>query len=627
MGLRSYVTGLIGRSAATTVETIRKVTGFDIGRTGRRMAAIPSVTTAINSLIKQYGRAALARSRYLCQNNPYAASAKETFVSALVGSGIKPSTLSETAEVKKAMQELWYDWVDYADADGIQDHYGQQALVASELFEAGEVFAILEEDRSLLEEDMVPLRVRILQSEMLPFDYSVPATTSKLSDGNYIEMGIEFDRMGRRVAYHFLNAMPGDPASVYKNYGTTRYPAEQVLHVFRPIKAGQIRGIPHTLSGMVTLAMLDLYDDAELERKRTAALFAGFITKKADEDEEGDGENPLGELVSNQSYTERDVFGLEPGAMTELDEGEDVAFSEPADVGGNYEAFQYRNLLKAAAGFGVPYSSFTGDLKSVNYSSIRAGLVEFRRRIEAMQHNIVVFQFGRPIWNKFLDLASFNGLAPWTATDYRRNRRLHRRVKWLPPRWEWVDPLKDLQAEDLAVSRKYKARSDVIEGMGSDPEETDARIKADMERERALGLPSTDGTTTDPAPADPSVTPLESPTTEEDRLAQEQQDAADAGKTWDEWKQETDSYGVAVRAGAITPQPEDEQYFRSGFGLPVMRAEVSAAWQATNNVRTPITLVKPGQSTDSASAAADNTDNPDNPAPADNPEDGQTNDQ
>lgn len=485
MGLRSYVSNLLGSTAASAGKTISRVTGFDIGRSGRRLAAIPTVQHAINTLIKQYGRRAVARSRYLCQNNPYATSAKETFVSAMAGSGIKPSTLDETAEDKKEIQQLWYDWLDYADADGVLDHYGQQALVAAELFEAGEVFAVFEDAPELLDEGLPPFRIRILQSEMLPFEYSSP----KIGEaGNRVEMGIEFDSRGRRVAYHFLRHLPGDDLSAQRGYGTDRYPAENVLHIFRPVRAGQIRGIPHTLAGMVTLAMLDLYDDAELERKRTAALFAGFVTKNADEDEEGDGEHPLGALKPNNGYTERDSFGLEPGALVDLDEGEDVTFSEPADVGGNYEAFQYRSLLKAAAGFGVPYASFTGDLRQANYGSIRAGLVEFRRRVEASQNAQMVFQFGRPIWNKFLDLAAFHGLAPWSAAEYRRNKRTHRRVKWLAPRWDWVDPLKDLQAEKLAVDNGFKARSDTVEESGYDPEETDARIAADKEREADLGL-------------------------------------------------------------------------------------------------------------------------------------------
>ncbi len=50
------------------------------------------------------------------------------------------------------------------------------------------------------------------------------------------------------------------------------------------------------------------------------------------------------------------------------------------------------------------------------------------------------------------------------------------------------------------------------------------------------------------------------------------------------------SYGVGVRAGALTPQKLDEQRFRTEFGLPAMSPAVSAEWLNEGGVRRPITL-------------------------------------
>jgi capsid protein len=61
-------------------------------------------------------------------------------------------------------------------------------------------------------------------------------------------------------------------------------------------------------------------------------------------------------------------------------------------------------------------------------------------------------------------------------------------VKWIPPKWDWVDPFKDRKAEIEAVNAGLKSRSDVIESEGYDAEEVDRRIAADKAREQALGL-------------------------------------------------------------------------------------------------------------------------------------------
>lgn len=455
----------------------KTIVAFDAGRNGRRLRALPTSTVAINTQIRSYGRTVLARSRYLAANNPYAAAAKECFVSALVGSGIKPSSLVTDAALKKAIQEGWLDWTDEADADGLTDLYGMQGIVAAEMFEAGECFVRL---RARRPEDgfSVPLQLQILPAEMLPLD------DNRVLDGSKrVEMGIEFDGIGRRTAYHFLRQHPGSDQNFGKYAGEkTIVPADEILHLFRPIRAGQIRGIPHTLSGIIVAAIMDCYDDAELERKRTAALFAVFITRPANEE----GDNPLQAGIDASEVS--NGIALEPGVTVELDEGQDVKFAEPADVGGSYEAFQYRNLLRMAAGFGVPYAAMTGDLRQTSYGSIRAGLVEFRRRVEAMQHHVMVFQFCRPVWKRWMNEAVLSLDLPLSLADFAKNPRLYLRVKWITPKWEWIDPLKDRMAELLGVKAGFKARSDVVEAEGYDPEETDARIAADRAREEALDL-------------------------------------------------------------------------------------------------------------------------------------------
>ena len=82
----------------------------------------------------------LARARELVVTNGYAANACEAFASNLVGDGIKPSSLIEDAALRDRVQRLWLAWTDEADADGLTDFYGLQAMAAREMFVAGECF-------------------------------------------------------------------------------------------------------------------------------------------------------------------------------------------------------------------------------------------------------------------------------------------------------------------------------------------------------------------------------------------------------------------------------------------------------------------------------------------------------
>lgn len=471
------------RARAADIAT-PKIKAFDAGRFQRRLKALPTSAQAINAQIRTYGRTVLARSRYLCANNPYAAAAKETYVSALIGCGIKPSPLTKDADLKKAITEAWLYWTDESDADGLTDLYGQMATIGGEMFEAGECFARFRQRRP---EDglSVPLQVQLLPSEMLPLNLN-----RDLGNGNSIQMGIEFNALGQRVAYHFLRQHPGDNFTLISLSPSqiTRVPASEVLHLYKPMRAGQIRGLPRTISSIAKLALFDQYDDAELERKKTAALNAGFIERT---DAQSTFLNKVAEEKA-KTATGADAgvatVDWQPGTITQLLPGEKMSFSEPADVGPNYEMFQYRTLLGCAAGMGVPYAGMTGDLRQTSYGSMRGGEVRFRRQIEREQHTIMVFQFCRAIWQRWIGAAVLAGALPIKPAEFLKRIKELMAVKWMPPKWEWIDPLNDLQAEKLAVRAGFKSRGDVIEELGYDPQETDARITEDRDRAASTHL-------------------------------------------------------------------------------------------------------------------------------------------
>lgn len=485
MSLLGRIAGLFGERARIGVMT----GGIEAGAYGRRLASFTPTT-----LLAASGATVTARARYLVRNNGYAAAAVESFAGNAVGAGIKPSPLVSDPAVKAALQTTWRRWTDENDAEGLTDLAGQMRRAARELFIAGEVFLRFRPRRpgdpgsSPGQAPLsVPLQLQMLPSEQLPVTLNQPA-----GNGNTIRQGIEFDPIGRRAAYWFWRNHPGDATDRVGGV-PVRIPASEVIHLVDPVEGGQLRGLSKLAPAIVKLWLLDLYDDAELDRKKVAALFAGFIRRP-----DADGAL-MGEGAPDAAGAA--VAGLQPGTLQVLLPGEDVTFSAPADVGGSYEAFQFRTLLAVYAAMGVPYQNVTGDMTKVNYSSGRTALLEFRRRVEALQHSVLVFQLCRPVWERWLATAVLAGSID--LPGYARDPAAYRTIKWIPPRWDWVDPLKDRKAEREAVDAGFKARSDVIEAEGYDPEEVDARIAADRARERRLRLSFTVGASAPRAFDDP----------------------------------------------------------------------------------------------------------------------------
>jgi lambda family phage portal protein len=454
-------------------------TGYDGGGYRRRLKGWVPTQNTTNTILTASGTTLRARTRDVLRNNPHANAACESFVANLIGTGIKPSSLfTEDEELRDGIMRLWADWTDECDADGIADFYGMQTIVARGLFEAGEVF-VRYRNRRVEDGFLVPLQLQLLESDMCPYWMNMQA-----ANGNWIMNGIELDFLGRRAAYWFYPIHPGDmPIEQIGTMDPVRVPASEVLHIFKCTRPGQMRGVPLITPALIRLYFLDQYDDAELERKRIAAMFAGFVTSPAPEDVV-----PIDGLDETSDQDGIGLSGLEPGTLQTLLPGEDIKFSEPADVGGTYEAYQYRQQLAVFGSLGIPYSLCTSDLRRANYSSLRGSIVEYRRKLEQFQHNIFVYQMCTPIYRRWLDTAILSEALPIGSADYLLRQTEYQRCKWIPQRNDWVDPLKDRQAEKLAVDAGFKSRSDVIEAEGNDPVENDERIAADAEREEKLDL-------------------------------------------------------------------------------------------------------------------------------------------
>ncbi len=421
-----------------------------------------------------------AKSRDLVRRNAWAAAGVEAFVSNAIGTGIKPQSMLADQPLREAIHSLWWDWCEEADAAGLTDFYGLQALACRAMLEGGECLVRLRYRRP---EDGLPvgLQLQLLEPEHLP-----ATLNQELASGNVIRAGIEFDKLGRRVSYHLYRSHPGDgslaPMSgtggVVGGLDTVRVPASEIIHLFRPLRPGQIRGEPWLARALVKLNELDQYDDAELVRKKTAAMFAGFITRLSPED------NLMGEGLPDASGAA--LAGLEPGTMQILEPGEDVKFSQPADVGASYAEFLRMQFRAVAAAMGITYEMLTGDLTQVNYSSIRAGLLEFRRRCEAIQHGVIVHQLCRPIWRAWMEQALLEGALE--LPQFTEKKRDYFAAKWIPQGWQWVDPKKEFDAMLTAIRAGLLSRSEAISAFGYDAEDIDREIAADNQRADALGL-------------------------------------------------------------------------------------------------------------------------------------------
>ncbi|MBF0339674.1 MAG: phage portal protein [Magnetococcales bacterium] len=468
--------GLLNRFAKLVFPSRKaSAAGYEAASSRGQLSNWRPGSEGVNSLL--FGNAAILRdrSRELVRRNAWASSGVESLVSNLVGTGIKPRSIVTDPAFNEKVHYLWDSWVREADAHGVLGFYGLQALAVRAMVEGGEVLVRM---RNRLPSDglSVPFQIQLLEPEHLPFTLN-----QDQPNGNRVRGGIEFDRINRRVAYHLYPEHPGERNMFFSGSGVAiPVPASEIVHLYRPLRPGQTRGEPWLTQALVKLHQLDQYDDAELIRKKTAALIAGFVTEPSIDDPFA-GEN-------DQDVDSHGVAQIpwSPGTMQKLLPGEDVKFSDPTDVGGQYEIFMRMQLRSVAVAMGIPYEQLSGDLTGVSYSSIRAGLVEFRRRMEQWQQTIIIHQFCFPIWERWMDQAVLSGAL--RAPGYAARRREYQAVKWIPHGWSWVDPLKDITATVMMIRAGLTSRDQAVAELGYSAEEIDQAIANEQERADRLGL-------------------------------------------------------------------------------------------------------------------------------------------
>jgi lambda family phage portal protein len=420
------------------------------GRRWRDAGATPSIQAAVLA-----GREPVARrARDSSINQPLASSAVEVWCGEAIGTGMRPVPQTGDDALDKILADRFEAWTDECDYFGLESFYGWQSTAARRAFVDGEFF-------SLMVFEGEQLRIKPLDPAQVN-----PALSLELPNGGLVIAGVEVNEGGKPIAFHiYRNWIPGLP--LLRGLESVRIDAADVLHLFRPDAAGQTRGMSRLASVLLRLRELDSLTDGQLVRLKIGALLAGFVTD-ADGTLLQDGATP-GEA------------SLEPGTMQRLRPGESVEFSKPPEIGSESNAFQKAVIREIGAGVGVPSFMLDHDLSEVNFSSARTAIIAFRRRVEAWQDHFA-FQMLRPVYRRFVTTEILSGrlAVPLNASTLRH--------KWIAPKGQWLDPLKDAQAEALAINSGLTSRREAVAARGIDVESLDNEIAADRAREERLGL-------------------------------------------------------------------------------------------------------------------------------------------
>lgn len=420
---------------------------FEAASFGRRTDGWSRRNTDANAAAAGSSLAVLrAQARDLVRNNPWARKGLRRLVTNTVGWGIRPKATGAGAA---RVMELWKKWGETTDCDamGRLTFYGLQRLAMRTIVESGEV--IIRRRMRLRSDGLaIPMQLQVLEPDYI--DTGRNGFIPGIQPGNKLVQGVEFDPIGRRVAYWLFDQHPG--GLVVTNAISRRVPADGVLHVFDQDRAGQVRGPSWFASVDVRLHDFDEFEDATLMKQKIAACLAAFVT-----DVEGD--LPALGSVGTDERTGLPVDAFEPGMVVGLPPGKQVTVANPPTAT-DHQSYSATSLRGVAAGLGVTYEDLTGDYSQVNYSSARMGRNAHMGDVHDWRWNMLIPQFCAPAWEWMLTALILAGENVEDAP-----------ATWTPAPLPMLDPDKEASATTKAVRSGQMTLDEMVREQGYDPDD------------------------------------------------------------------------------------------------------------------------------------------------------------
>lgn len=321
------------------------------------------------------------------------------------------------------------------------------------------------------------IALRVIRPDAL--DENMNQETVAGTSNRAIRNGVEIDKNTLRpTAYYFKTSAEDSASYSFNGSGYMRIEADKVIHVFTQHDECQTRGIPLGHAVLRKLKMLDEYNFAEICAARDEANTVGYYHAPAGRESE------IARLNEDKDSSTYLCQKSEPLQRYVLPPGWEFETKTPQHPNRELVAFKNSMIRDIACGLNLEYANFSNDWAGVSFSSVRVGTLAERDywRVQQMQ---MIEQFATPIF--YIWLKSFLGLAAsgtLKAADFDRLSEHEFRGR----RWDWVDPMKDINASILAVQHGWKTNEQVAADYGGDYYDNLKDLEAEKKAAEDAGL-------------------------------------------------------------------------------------------------------------------------------------------
>lgn len=273
----------------------------------------------------------------------------------------------------------------------------------------------------------------------------------------FLKNGIRTDAYNAARGYWVRTALAadaqiGDHRHDYKYYPKRlKWGRMQMLHIFEPEGAGQIRGGNNFLSILSKMPMLNKFQDATLQNAITNALYAAVIKSDVDGEVIKDimGENPKAAqnyMMEKAAWHDAANIKLDGQKIPHLFLNEELELLSSENPGQSFGDFESSILRDISAGLNLSYEQFSRDFSKTNYSSARASMSQSWKYMLGGRETIIK-RFTSQIFALWLEEAIAIGTVklPIGAPSFYQAKSAWCRCDWIGAGKINIDGLKEVK--------------------------------------------------------------------------------------------------------------------------------------------------------------------------------------
>lgn len=420
-----------------------------------------------------------ARARDLERNSDISEGIVNAFERNVIGTGITiqarvtDSQGNEDDKINNKIEKLFKDWChkENCDITGQMSFMEIQAMLIRRLIVDGGMIFI----KCYNSDGIVPFCLQAKEVDDLD------SSRDTVSVGNLktkVVGGIELNEYNKPVAYHFKRYT----VDGYYLGDSERVTADRVIFPWKKNRPTQIREISPMAKTLSRVKDVNEFVEAVSVKERILACLSVFITKQTPTTP-GRG----GAVDDKSGYKVRNIS---PGMIHELQPGEGIDAVNPAGQSSNAKDFVTMQQRMAGAGQGLGYETTSRDMSQVNYSSARQGLLEDQITYKKWQ-DFIIEHFCREVYTEFVKSAVLCGKLD--IRDFFKDKEKYLDHAWVRPGWSWIDPLKEVKANQFAIDSGMDTLSNICGSRGLDWKEVLEQRGKEIEYAKAVGIIKEEG--------------------------------------------------------------------------------------------------------------------------------------